>query len=195
MNNIAMSRLRTLTQSTWLSGAIMLALNVSAYAGPREEAFYIYNRLNGTPPDRTTLDRMSELIAADKRLEAAAIATDQPNFYNLILKSFVSPWTNEDENVNVPLNDFSATIIGIVRDDIPFDQVLYGDVLYTGADALVNRPTAPIAAYSLANNNHYQAMTTEQLDLKANLVRKVQSTTTGIEATAGVMTTRAFAEA
>ena len=58
---------------------------------------------------------------------------DNPAFYSVTLKNLVTPWTNRDQTVFAPLNDYTATVIGMVRDDVPFDQVLSGDILYVGS--------------------------------------------------------------
>ena len=34
------------------------------------------------------------------------------------LKNFATPWTNRDQTVFAPLNDYTATVIGMVRDDV-----------------------------------------------------------------------------
>ena len=36
----------------------------------------------------------------------------------------VIPWTNRNQTVFAPLNDYAATVIGMVRDNVPFNQVL-----------------------------------------------------------------------
>ena len=46
-----------------------------------------------------------------------------------------SAWTNTGGSIDVDLNDMIATMIGMVRDDVPFNEVLSGDHLYTGGDA------------------------------------------------------------
>ena len=48
----------------------------------------------------------------------------------MTLKNFASPWTNRDQSVFVPLNDYSATVIGIIRDERDFREILSGDILY-----------------------------------------------------------------
>jgi hypothetical protein len=92
--------------------------------------------------------------------------------------------------VFVPLNDYTATIIGMVRDNVPFNTVLSADMIYTG-----NMSGAP--AYSFANNNHYQYLDSNNADLSKVLVQQQQSSLTGIPsaATAGVMTTYGGASA
>ena len=43
----------------------------------------------------------------------------------------VMPWTNRDQTVFAPLNDYAATVIGMVRDDVAFNTALSADILYT----------------------------------------------------------------
>jgi hypothetical protein len=79
----------------------------------------------------------------------------------------------------------------MVRDEVPFNRVLYADLVYTADPAL------GLPAYSMANNDHYEALESLGIDLKDNLVSTQQSAITNLPsaATAGVMTTRAAAEA
>jgi hypothetical protein len=42
------------------------------------------------------------------------------------------PWTNRDQTVFAPLNDYVATFIGMVRDDVPFNTALSADILHRG---------------------------------------------------------------
>ena len=169
---------------------LIFAVN-SATAGPREQADRIHNRLAGVPASTSVLDVMQAHIEAGDSQQAAYLAMENPAFYNVTLKTWAAPWTNEAFDKFEPLNDYIATVIGMVRDDIDFRQVLSGDILYVGDDAQ-NLP-----AYSNNNNNHYLAMEDRVIDLSEHLVRTTQSAVTGlpIDATAGVMTTRAAAKA
>lgn len=116
---------------------------------------------------------------------------DNQNFYNITLKNWVKRWTNVDDSPRVPLNDYVATVLGIIRDDIPFDQVLYGDHLYIAS------ATTPVTipAYDKKNNNQYVELENRFVSLKDYLTRVNQSEVTGIKDTAGVLTTRAAASA
>ncbi len=175
---------------------LLLSANLSSAASiEREQAYRIHVRLTGVPPSNVVLDTMESEISTNGAEAAAMIAMENPAFYNVTLKNFVAPWTNEAQSVFVPLNDYIATVIGMIRDDVPFREVLSGDILYVGN-------VAGLPSYSNTNNDHYEAL--EQLgpvegDLSnpSILQRKTQSEVTGlpIEATAGVMTTRAAAEA
>ena len=164
-------------------------------SGPREQARRIHDRLVGTPPTAAVLDSMATKVAAGDALGAATEAMTNPAFYNTTVRELATPWTNRDGSVYVPLNDSTATVIGMVRDNVPFDEVLSGDIVYVGTTAATN------VAYSHANNDHYLALQNNGVDLSstANLVRQTQSSLPGtpISAaqTAGIMTTRGFAEA
>jgi len=93
--------------------------------------------------------------------------------------------------VFAPLNDYVATVIGMVRDDVPFNLVLSDDILYTGAGV------AGVPAYSPSSNAHYEGLEQAGANLKTALTRTTQSAASGLppDATAGVMTTRAAAQA
>ena len=162
----------------------------SAYAGPREQAYRLHSRLAGVPPTPEVLAQMEGLIAQGDTAGAAQIAVENPSFYGVTLKDWASPWTNEDQSVRVPLNDYVATVIGMVRDNVTFDQILYGDILYTAGT------TASVPAYSAANNDHYAALDVQAVNLKAALVKGQQSVLNPtITDPAGALTTRAFGAA
>jgi hypothetical protein len=181
-----------LTKVSKLVAAMGLSLLVAqtSLAGPREQAKRMHDRLAGVPPTAAVLDAMEADISNNDEVAAAFKAMDNSAFYSVTLKNFVTPWTNEAQTVFAPLNDYTATVIGIIRDDIDIRQMLYGDVIYTGN-------AAGLTAYSNSNNNHYQEMEDQALDLQAVLTQSPQSTVTGLEsdATAGVLTTRAAARA
>ena len=102
-----------------------------------------------------------------------------------------APWTNRNQSVFVPLNDYTATVIGMVRDNVPFNTVLSADILYIG-DGTSGEP-----AYSPNNNDMYTTLDTNNVDLSVHLKQTTQSSLTGIPsaATAGVITTRGAASA
>ena len=72
------------------------------------------------------------MLARGERMAAALIATKDPKFYNDTIRNMAAPWTNRAQTVFVPLNDYTATVIGMVRDDVPFNTVLSADMLYVG---------------------------------------------------------------
>jgi len=166
-------------------------LPAAVQADARSQAKRLHDRLAGVPPTEAVLASMANDIAAGRATEAANTAMQHRAFYDVTLKNFAMPWTNRDQTVFAPLNDYVATVIGMVRDDVAFDRVLYDDILYVG------RSGSGVPGYSAANNDHYVALESQGVSLKDNLVQTTQSSASGIpaEATAGVLTTRAAAQA
>lgn len=175
------------------AASLILALLVgqSLQAGTLEQAKRLHDRLAGVPADAATLSQMQALIAAGNASGAAAIAMQHPDFYRTTLKLFAAPATNRDLDVFEALNDYSATVIGLVRDEVDFRQLLQTDILYVGADSLGLPP------YQSDNNAHYLALEQQAVDLAQYLEPRAQSSLNGIpaDASAGVMTSRAAAKA
>ena len=165
--------------------AVAVQIATPAFAGPREQAQRIYERIAGVPPSATVLDQMAAKTATGDLVGAAAIATDAATFYGVTLKNLVTPWTNRDQTVFAPLNDYAATVIGMVRDDVAFNTVLSADILYTSNASGLPAPSA-------ANNDHYAMAEANGVDLKATLVATTQSAAYGlpVQATSGIWTTR-----
>ena len=167
----------------------------------KSTAMLIYNRITGVPPTPEVLTQMVGLVQAGKIEEAAELAMNNPNFYNLVLRSMFTGWSNVSGDVGTDLNDMVATLIGLVRDDIPFGEVLWGDHLYVGADtqqqgAGTQQQENGTPPYALNSNAHYVAIQDE--NLKEILQQKKQSEMDGAlpdKAIAGVLSTRGFAEA
>jgi len=171
-------------------------LSSAAFAGDREQAKRIHDRIAGVPPSETVLNQMEADLALNTDagdLAAARRATENKSFYNVTLKNFAAPWTNEAMSSFVALNDYSATVIGLVRDDEDFRKVLYDDVLYVGAGSL------GLSGYSNSNNDHYEELEAADIDLSDtdDFVQVTQSGRNGLPstATAGIMTSRAAAQA
>ena len=167
-----------------------VAFSQPVFADARDQAKRIHDRIAGVPADSTTLDTMSDAIAGvggGTPLDAALLATQAPEFYSVTLRNFAAPWTNRAESVFVPLNDYTATVIGMVRDDVDFRGILSDDLVYVGSGA-------GVPPYSVSNNAHYEAL--ETADLQAVLQPVPQSSVNGLppDATAGVVTSRAAAK-
>ena len=179
----------------WLFVAMALVFSsVSVVlAGPREQAERIHDRLAGVPPSEAVLEQMRVDIVNNDAVGAAMLAMQNPNFYTVTLKNFAAPWTNRDRSVFIPLNDYTTLVIGMVKDDEPFNQILSGDLLYVGSGVT----PAPAAN----SNAHFEALETQMrqpgFDPQTQIVRTTQSGTYGLPpaATAGAITTRAAAQA
>jgi hypothetical protein len=189
--------MKTLTLLLLIAIAPCLATPASADA--RDRAKRMYDRLVGVPPSEAQLADMTARIGPNpthaQLFDAAMVAIRSRDFYNVSLLNFVTPWTNVERTVFADLNDYSATVIGMVRDGIPFDQVLTADVVYVAGPNLVATP------YQHTSNQHYLEIQSQGLDLSnpTQLVPTAQSSLPGSQIgaadAAGVTTTRAAAEA
>jgi hypothetical protein len=178
--------------------SLLAQVTAPAFAGPAEQAERIYERIAGVPPSAQTLATMIQDIQNNPPspgnpaglLIAAQEATKAPTFYNVVLKNMVIPWTNRDQTVFAPFNDYAATVIGMVRDNVPFNTVLSADILYTVSGSGL----PPVSA---SNNDHYAAAETNGVDLSTALQATTQSAVYGLPAaaTAGVITSRGAAAA
>jgi hypothetical protein len=183
--------------------ATALALAITTFASVQQEASaddavrarakQIYDRLTGTPPSPALLNTLEPMVAADEVNAAMyVLRADLPHsssFYSTTLKNFATPWTNRDQTVFAPLNDYTATVIGMVRDDADFRGILSDDIVYVGQGV---NPT-----YSTTSNAHYETMESNNADLRVVLTPTTQSSLNGLppSATAGIITSRAAAEA
>ncbi len=175
-----------------LAGAVSLFGAMAFAAAPpppnADQATRMYSRIAGVPP---TAAELTAMTSSPDAITAALIATQDPAFYNGTIRNMAAPWTNRDQSVFVPLNDYTATVVGMVLKDIPFNTLLTADILFIG-DGTSGEP-----AYSPANNNMYITLDENNVDLSKHLVQTTQSALTGIPSTAvaGVMTTRGAASA
>ena len=196
--NMVIHRQRIIVSLILLS--MLLVFMGSSYADSRTQAKRIHDRIAGVPPSMAVLNSMEALVASGDAIGAANIAMQNKNFYNATLVNFITPWTNEartifpeDMDTEGTLNDYTATVIGVIRDDLDFRRILFDDILYIGA------ATSP--AYSYSSNAHYQALEASGADMgdPAVLSQVSQSSQTGgvltAADTAGIITTRAGAKA
>ncbi|MDX1500005.1 MAG: hypothetical protein R3176_08915 [Woeseiaceae bacterium] len=187
-----------------VAGLLAVCMAGPVFAGAREQAFQIHQRIAGVPPSDTVLAQMENLIVTNGTDPAcpggvtgancaAYLAMDNVGFYNVTLKNFAAPWTNRDRSVFVPFNDYIATVVGMIRDSdlMPFTDLLWEDITYVGAPGAASTPAAA------DNNQHYEELERNNVNLRDQLVRTTQSSVLGIPpgATAGVMTSRAASEA
>ncbi len=168
---------------------VLAFVAAAAAANDRDQAKRIHDRIAGTPPSEALLDQMEALVAANNPIGAANLATQSASFYNVTLKNMAVPWTNRDQTVFAPLNDYVATFIGMVRDDVNFSTALSADLTYTVNGA------SPAASSS--SNAHYENAENNALNLFTALQPTTQSSVQGIppSATAGFLTSRAASEA
>ena len=129
------ARRSVLVKATALALAIATFASVQQDASAtdlsRRQAKRMYDRLVGTPPSPALLDQLEPMVAADP-VDRRAVhaghdtAALEPPSIATTLKNFATPWTNRDQTVFAPLNDYTATVIGMVRDDVDFRGIALG---------------------------------------------------------------------
>ncbi|MGZ6398779.1 MAG: hypothetical protein ACXWRZ_13565 [Bdellovibrio sp.] len=156
----------------------------------------IYQRItsNKTPITNPILKDMEKLLLAGDPVGAAALATEETGFYNTTVKDFAAKMSNRDETINVPLNDFSATLIGVVRDNLDARKLLYENLVYVADPTKAAVPSDWVDDI-LKSNNHYEALGNGRFDLSKVLVpttQKLFDGTTAVEnpTPAGLLTSR-----
>ncbi|MCK6599325.1 MAG: hypothetical protein L6Q37_13250, partial [Bdellovibrionaceae bacterium] len=166
------------------------------------KASEIYNRLTGvkTPIYNPILQQIAAKLDSQDPIGAAALLTEHPLFYNITVKNFAAKMSNRDETINVPLNDFTATIVGATRDNLNSKTLLYENYYYQADPSKAAVPSDDVDDL-LKSNNHYEALDRGDFDLKAVLVKKTpQLVFDGTSAVsnptpAGLLTTRQWAAA
>ena len=165
-----------------------------SFAAPRDQAKRMHDRLTGVPPTEAVLSSMTTMIENGDAIGAAMQAMENPSFINTTIKDWATPWSNRDASVYRDLNDATATVMGFVRDDVPFDQILSADRVYIGSAAATDEP------YAVDNNNHYVDLQNRRRNFSdpTVLISRTQSSLNdqlAANQTAGIMTTRGYAEA
>ena len=125
-------------------------------AGPDERAKRMHDRLTGVVGEDGKLADMSTDIAGGNGIAAAYRAMDHHAFYGVTLRNLFTPATNRDFDVFAEFNDYTATVIGMIRDDVAFDTVLSADVLYVGAALYVRDRASPSALEKRATHREQQ---------------------------------------
>lgn len=179
----------------FLKTLIMTTTAVANDYSNRDLAVLIHNRIAGVPPTEKVLKAMVNKLeennkdSEERKKNAAEIATNNPAFYSVKLFNLFSSWTNVAGSSRSELNDMTATLIGIVRDNKPFTEALTGNYLYTGEGIKTS--------YSPTNNQHYKEL--QKHDLKDKLTQTTQKTLHtqrpfDDKAIAGILSSRAFAQ-
>ena len=152
------------------------------------------------PIDAKIVEQASVHISRGNYRKAAEVGVELPDFYNNTVKELGLKMSNREETVDVALNDFAATMIGVVRDQINAKELLTGNFLYR-ADGLVGVP-ADMKTHMLQSNIHYEELDKGGYDLKKALVRSDGQKIIGAKGTpvnhpdpAGVLTSRAYLSA
>ncbi len=164
----------------------------------RAKVSTVYKRLASVPPTAAEIETWAQAYAgaksaAEKRAALATVAqaaTENDYFYSRTVMNFADPETNEGEELlERNLSDYTATIVGSIRDELDYRTILYDDIVYVPAAGL-NLP------YSANDNNSYATLETQvitgQAPLAASLTQSTQTAVTGLPLQAGIYTLRGY---
>lgn len=92
----------------------------------------LYERMTGVKVStkKAEVIAVAEEISKGNHSAAAKRVAESSEFINVQIKNLALRLSNKDESVKVPLSDFSALIMGIVRDNRDFRDVLTSDYYY-----------------------------------------------------------------
>jgi len=142
-------------------GSFDNAGDINAIAGkvtPENQAVFIYKRLAGIPLSTSSVDYqpMVDAIKAGHPEAAAAIAVKAPTFYTLTIRDFADKMSTRDDSAIAPFGDLVATVMGVVRDDIPATELMTGNFYYRarGVTGVSDDDKTAI----VMSNAHYDAL-------------------------------------
>jgi hypothetical protein len=133
------------------------------------QAKKILERLTGTkwPGDSQTVLQMADLLHAGQKNQAADLATQQAEFLNVTVKQMALKMSTIDESVSVPLNDFAASFIGVVRDNRDARELLSGNFYYRPMSADGNA----VSVKMLLDNTPFSDLENSRANIAASLER------------------------
>lgn len=153
-------------KQTFLLFFFLLGVPVmNAHADAQSQARKLYMSLTGVTPTASELNIVAQKISAGKSTEAAKDIIDSKNginsggnFYKVTVKNFSTPWSNVDYTTMYPLTDLTATVVGWVRDEKPFNNILFSDSVYvanglTMAGSLISNTDTTNSAQLIFSTN------------------------------------------
>ena len=175
---------------------LLLVINFSfAQDSAKTQAHKMFARVSGgVAPSAAQLTQMENFIKSGDYFSAAGVVVDADPTANITFKEFAKQFFDLDNGKNLrnDLNDGSATIVGMIVNDDPFNELLSHNYFYSfegvgggGANSV-----------SIQDNNHYQAAESSNLNLAQNLKKEVTSDFNNNmtpNSAAGIWTTRGFA--
>ncbi|AHZ85037.1 hypothetical protein [Bdellovibrio bacteriovorus] len=145
---------------------------VNAHAAESDmlKAKKLYERMTGVKVSSTKpeLKQVAELIAKGDTRGAANYITGTSDFLNVQIKNLSLKLSNKDESVKVPFNDFSALIVGVVRDGKDFRDILTADYFYD----VKGVPNETDQRTRMFNQANYTPVETSYMNLQTALVQQ-----------------------
>lgn len=191
--------------------AVDLNLTITPSIKKAKKLFEVLNSV-ATPLYNPRLKTMATLIDENRYFDAAGVAIEDnagpdfnnpldttyynPSFYNITVRDFAAPLSTREESMNTELNDFIATIIGVVRDNLNAKELLTGNYFYM-ADPLKAAVPSNIERDIIKSNLHYSSLAEGGFNLARILKKTPQVLYNGTNIVdnpdpAGLLTSRAF---
>lgn len=185
----------------------LLVQKVFAQNQSKDEVKKLAERIVGTklPGDSDLVSRMRILYNNGDKRAAAQLAINDPSFINITVKQMGLKMSTRAETMRTELNDFVATYMGIIRDDLDARLMLTGDFYYRGQfNPASSGGTVEVNVLEqiVISNEHYIQLDRPSSDLNA-ILRRVDKQPMGSQYNnslvlvdnpdpAGLLTTRAF---
>lgn len=164
-----------------MSAIVMLGFTSYTHAQNQQQinnAKWIFERITGV---KWAADHPLILQAALlPQNQIADMASQQPQFLNVTVKEFALEMSTRDETIRLPLNDFAASVMGVVRDNRDARELLFGNFYYVGDPARIPADIPNVVANAntlatqvLRSNSHYEALDSKvrKLDVGSVLMR------------------------
>jgi hypothetical protein len=135
-----------------------------------KKALKLYSRLAGRKisANDATIAQMAALIKKGNTLGAAELATKDPGFYNITVKTMAIEMSTKSENIKNTFNELAASFIGVTRDQTDARELLTGNFLYSAIDPTL---TPDYVADLLVSDGHYGGLEGNDADLSKVLKR------------------------
>ena len=133
----------------------------------------VFGRLVGRPASDGEINELNEKIASGRALEAFEDLTRKTDFVNLTARAFCQPMSTRSERPDVPMNEFTASCMGAIRDDRPATELLAGNFTYEFDRAKVSYD--PSVKDPFQRRQHYDAPEGQDVngfDFALSLVRR-----------------------
>lgn len=188
-----------------MTGIIALVTS-TAYADSRSKARKLYSSLTGGTANKAKVSELEALINQNRVKDAAkSIIDSNAGFYNVTLKNFYTPMSNEDGTTLEKLNDMTATLIGVTRDESNFFDVFHKNILYRFKGEFktttyyLRKYDKHVPILLRTNNEHYEAAENHNIPMGDSDVfgPTIQNgyTTLNVNAIAGIFSTRGWSKA
>ncbi len=193
MKKLGSFKNRTLTAVITFTG-VLIPFYQNAESINNDRAATMFMRLAGKPPSPAQLAQMQSLLNSGNSVGAAQVASADPDFINLTVRSFCSQMSSRTLSADAPLNDFTATCMGIIRDNTPVTDFTTANYYYridpskipASLGVTTTNPDSPGSLSSLYQSaqdvngdlggNHYVSITgiDHLFDLSSALVKRNQ---------------------